>query len=348
MTGAPAGTHPASVNVRERAETKWRTAQPLRPARAPTRSPPLESRAAGSGSAPVNRQSAAAVACRVARIPRIIWSGPDQSVAPAHRGTLMHIAGGMVEACADCRTQNADLRSPKGSRGIEIMPESAVRERLQQAIGTGELIGIVYHGGSRPGAFREIAPLQIDADKVRARCYTSNAVKVFSLGKIELRGPVPTQDDIQQVWNETAPQHPPYTTIVEVHEYCRATVTELGYTAELETYQDGHRICLRTSFKNGKLRKTAVVSISHERLIWDTAITPTGQFIRTNERPRQRPWIVSSKKLPMARSFSDIAAAVRCFLEQASVCIDAQAEANAPSRPVPHPYGAEGATHDDR
>ena len=92
------------------------------------------------------------------------------------------------------------------------MSESAVRERLQRAIGTGELIGIVYHGGSQPGAFREIAPLQIDADKVRARCYSSNAVKVFSLSKIELRGAVPTQDDVQHVWNDSAPKQPPYTT----------------------------------------------------------------------------------------------------------------------------------------
>jgi hypothetical protein len=132
------------------------------------------------------------------------------------------------------------------------MSESAVRERLQQAIGTGELIGIVYHGGSRPGAFREIAPLQIDADKVRARCYTSNAVKVFSLGKIELRGAVPTQDDFQHAWRDSALEQPPYTTIAEIHEFCRALVTELGYKAEVETYQDGQRICLRTSLKNGK------------------------------------------------------------------------------------------------
>ncbi len=158
---------------------------------------------------------------------------------------------------------------------------------------------------------------------------------------------MPTQDDIQHVWSDSAPEYPPYKNIAEVHEYCRATVTELGYTTELETYQDGHRICLRTSFKNGKLRKTAVVSISHERLIWDTAITPTGQFIRTNERPRQRPWIVSSKKLPMARSFSDIAAAVRCFLEQASACIEPQAEVDAAPRLVTVVGDAHGATRDD-
>lgn len=197
----------------------------------------------------------------------------------------------------------------------------AVRHRLEYAIGTGELVGIVYHGGSQPGAFREIAPLQINDDKVRARCYMSNAVKVFSLDKIELRGQVPTEIDQQNAWDANSPRTPPYNDIADIHDYCRKQLLRLGYLVDIETYDDGKRILLRTSFMNGKVRKMPTVSISYEALIWDMSVDEDGQLVRVNERPRQRPWIVRSKRLAAAHTFSDIEAAVRCLLEEASALV---------------------------
>ncbi|TFF20792.1 hypothetical protein E3C22_18045 [Jiella endophytica] len=64
-----------------------------------------------------------------------------------------------------------------------------VAKRLEDAMGTGELVSIRYHGGSQPGAIRDIAPLAIEGTKLRARCYASHTVKTFSLDKIE---PLPT------------------------------------------------------------------------------------------------------------------------------------------------------------
>lgn len=101
---------------------------------------------------------------------------------------------------------------------------SEVLARLESAIGTGELVSIVYHGGSQPGAFREITPLQIEDGKVRARCYTSNAVKTFALDKIELRGPIPTPNDEAKAWN---PLHRPtlaFYSIEQMHERLKAGV----------------------------------------------------------------------------------------------------------------------------
>src|SRR4051812_27401190 len=107
----------------------------------------------------------------------------------------------------------------------------SVRERLERAIGTGELVGIVYYGGSQPGAFREIEPLQIDGEKVWARCHTSSAEKVFSIDKIELRGPVPTEDDRKHEWGGT-PKPAPYTNVAEVRSYFREQLDKTGFKAD--------------------------------------------------------------------------------------------------------------------
>ena len=61
-----------------------------------------------------------------------------------------------------------------------------LRKILEEAIGTGELITIIYHGGSEPGSRRMISPIKVDDKIVRARCLTSNKVKGFSIDKIEL------------------------------------------------------------------------------------------------------------------------------------------------------------------
>lgn len=57
---------------------------------------------------------------------------------------------------------------------------------LQEAITTGEVLRIRYEGGSQPGAERDISPISLKEGKVRARCYSSNAVKLFVIDKITI------------------------------------------------------------------------------------------------------------------------------------------------------------------
>lgn len=54
---------------------------------------------------------------------------------------------------------------------------------LKEAVETGEILKIRYHGGSQPGRlFREIAPISVNSDKVRA----SGTVKTFLISKVEI------------------------------------------------------------------------------------------------------------------------------------------------------------------
>ena len=65
------------------------------------------------------------------------------------------------------------------------MDIEALKQRLQETIGTGEILNIIYHGGSEPDAARQLFPMQIKGDQLRARCLATNRVKTYSLSKIE-------------------------------------------------------------------------------------------------------------------------------------------------------------------
>lgn len=62
----------------------------------------------------------------------------------------------------------------------------SVEELVDSALETGEIITIIYNGGSKKGAMRDIGPISSKNGKVRARCYELNTVKTFMLDKMEL------------------------------------------------------------------------------------------------------------------------------------------------------------------
>jgi hypothetical protein len=64
--------------------------------------------------------------------------------------------------------------------------DDAVRARLADAAATGEIVSVVYHGGSQPGHQRRIAPLAVSTTKVRAVDVETGAEKSYTLEKLEL------------------------------------------------------------------------------------------------------------------------------------------------------------------
>ena len=61
-----------------------------------------------------------------------------------------------------------------------------VKERLIEASKTGEIITIVYHGGSQPGTKRDISPIRVSKTEVRARCLVTEELRTFKLSKLEI------------------------------------------------------------------------------------------------------------------------------------------------------------------
>jgi hypothetical protein len=129
-----------------------------------------------------------------------------------------------------------------------VMSFDSIRKTLIEAIETGEIINIIYHGGSEPGASRMISPIRIDGDIVMARCTVTNKVKGFSLSKLELA------NGDQQTYTGLHPREEvpiePDSFLDGIKPYL-PELSLLGWTLDLN--EEG--IGLYECFKNGKPRK---------------------------------------------------------------------------------------------
>lgn len=79
------------------------------------------------------------------------------------------------------------------------MSAPATIQNLADAICTGELLLVIYHGGHAPGSKRRIQPRKLVADLVYARDGTAGRVKTFRLDKLELcaeDNPAPWIEDV--------------------------------------------------------------------------------------------------------------------------------------------------------
>lgn len=58
--------------------------------------------------------------------------------------------------------------------------------RLREAVGTGEIVRVRYHGGSAPGAVREVQVLAVDSGYLSALCLATSTFKTFRLERLDL------------------------------------------------------------------------------------------------------------------------------------------------------------------
>lgn len=130
-----------------------------------------------------------------------------------------------------------------------------IKKILEEAIGTGEIITIIYHGGSEPGASRMISPIKVNDGIVRARCLTTNKVKGFSLDKIELS----SSDQVSYTGQTTKPEEPE-NLIAGIEPFINE-LNELGWL--VQQYED--QIGLFERFKNGKPKKRPTVFLIYDR-----------------------------------------------------------------------------------
>lgn len=181
--------------------------------------------------------------------------------------------------------------------------------KLQEAINNAEVLKIRYYGGSQPGTVREISPISILNGKVRARCFSSNAIKTFFIDKIELC-------DIDTItnWSKEVALKIEYTNLKEVYEKNLSELEKLGWHINLEN----NLISLHRRFKNGKLLKSPDVSLHFEEYTYDLIFYDEDDIRKENYRKRQRPWTVSAKNKE-TRTFGNLDKAVHFFIEEAKL-----------------------------
>ncbi len=181
-----------------------------------------------------------------------------------------------------------------------------VRARLLTAATAGETVRIVYRRGSQPGTVREIMPLAITDEEVRARDLASGIDKSFKLAYVELAGP-----------ETTAPAYdagPPGEDTRSVRAALDPHVAELralGWHVETtDTSVSVHRY-----FRNGKPRKGPDVAILFNEFAvdaWDDGHGWRGDAVKST-----RPYYVSSPNFDRARTVARLSLAVALFLEEA-------------------------------
>lgn len=187
---------------------------------------------------------------------------------------------------------------------------------LEQAIDTGEVLKVKYHGGSCPGALREIAPIKLSGEKVRARCYTSNAVKVFMVEKLE----VVDYETAGQDWDEYGGL-PAYKSLRELYEDKESWLSGLGWAVEFDDEdQDAQYLTLHRRFKNGRVVKSAAVGLCYEKYRYESAFelnADTGETIENwVQIERVRCWTVFGNKIK-TNSYGSLAKSAPFFIQLA-------------------------------
>jgi hypothetical protein len=157
-----------------------------------------------------------------------------------------------------------------------------VSENIKGAIECDEVLTVKYHGGSKPGSVRQIHPLQIlDARKVRAKCFSTNSVKVFMIDKIEIVDDSLRDSDIS--WSKVVEKN--YESIEEVYEEHASALLAMGWHVVLDTDSTEQiRINIYDYFKNGKLRKTPSGSLSFTEFETEYCFETGEIIITTNKR----------------------------------------------------------------
>lgn len=182
-----------------------------------------------------------------------------------------------------------------------------IEARLREAIAAGEVLKIIYQGGSQPGAAREIAPMGIHGNKVMARCFTSNAIKEFNLEKIKiLDGDTETQTE---TWRVGASAVERYNSLETFLEESKSLLVDLGWHVE---HTDAS-VSLHRRKKNGTPLKGYDVWILYEEYAYDSVLGLDGQVHKENLRKRQRPWTVRGRDQE-TKSFGALDKAVELFM----------------------------------
>lgn len=186
----------------------------------------------------------------------------------------------------------------------------ANKKRIQKAIKDGEVLTIIYQGGSQPGSKREIKPIKIIESKLRARCMSSEAVKSFLISKISI---IDKNEELDTPdWKNKDKQIDHYESIESLLEKKQDYFVALGWHVE----QNPNMLSLHSRFKNGKVKKGADVLLSFEEFDYAVFVDDDGEVHSEDPVKRQRPWVISAKSKD-TRTYGSFDNAVHTFLEWA-------------------------------
>ncbi len=185
----------------------------------------------------------------------------------------------------------------------------SIRETLAEACDNGEVVRIIYNGGSQPGTVRSISIIAVSELEVRARDLAAGAVKTFKLEKTELA-------EASTSTPEYNPANPPSIELSgSIRDVLAAEVKDLqslGWHVEVAE----QTISLHRFFKNGKPRRTPDIVLSYNEYTVDVFVDLDGA-LKEGARKSSRPYRLDSRNFATAKTFVKMSSAVACFLAEA-------------------------------
>lgn len=188
---------------------------------------------------------------------------------------------------------------------------AGVREALEEAAQAHSPVRIVYHGGSQPGATREITPIAITDDRVRARCHVSGQAKVFLLSKMQLAA------EAQPDYVPEEALEPEFADVSAVHQFTRDTFEGMGFAVQYSASENHERLSIHRVWKNGRPMKGSEVELQFDPILrdWVMDVDDSGELIeREVARTAERPYLIRAKSGYTAR-FVSLDRAAKKFLD---------------------------------
>jgi len=159
---------------------------------------------------------------------------------------------------------------------------------------------------------REISPISIKHGKVRARCYSSNAVKTFIVEKIQI---VDTDGVFTAPTWKVRKLLPDFSSLSDAGQKLLPALEGLGWHVE---YGE-HYLSLHRGSKHGVPLKDSVVSVSYVtygETTFRLVLTPDGVESQQDYRNQPGPWTVRAENYNTS-TFGKMEQAISKFLQYA-------------------------------
>lgn len=183
-----------------------------------------------------------------------------------------------------------------------------IKEKLEKSIQSGEILEIIYYGGSYPGKLRKVQPIKIDGNKLIAKCLSSNEVKTFSISKIAVQ-----ENGLTLGANSSALEFKSLFNFEDLITFLTEFRNELENMGWFITSENNSYLALHSFFKNGKPKKTPDISILYseysEEIVYDS---DRNEFINVRKK-MQKPWSVRAIN-QTTRTYAKLNSALETFI----------------------------------
>ena len=180
---------------------------------------------------------------------------------------------------------------------------------FRESIETGEIVDIIYSGGSQPGTVRGVQPRKVEGNHLWAFDTSVNKVKQFIIDKIEIFV-AEKNKGITKYDPSKKPVPEPETLTDAIKPY----LNELENSGFHLIFNDDS-ITIHDYFKNGKPKKGALAGITYYEFTSNLEYDEEADDVVEVETTNKRPWYVHCNKSGAAVSFSSLGNASRRFME---------------------------------